>query len=69
MKIRCEQNSIRVRLRKSEIVQLRVENWLEAAIHFPDGQVFAWELLLEESLQDIAAHFENGRLCVKLPAS
>jgi hypothetical protein len=69
MKIRCEQNSIRIRLRKSEIVQLRAEQWLEAGVHFPGGQAFFWELVVQDSLQEIAAQFAEGRLSVKIPTA
>ena len=67
MKIRCEQNSIRLRLRKSEIVQLRAEQWIESSLHFPGGGVFAWELVLKEELTDISSSFSEGRLRVQIP--
>lgn len=69
MKIRCEQNSIRLRLRKSELVQLRAEQWLKSELHFPNGTVFAWELLLNEELADITADFSDGKLAIRIPAS
>ncbi|MCS6928959.1 MAG: hypothetical protein NZM43_05630 [Saprospiraceae bacterium] len=68
MKIRCEHNSIRLRLRKSELAQLRAERWLETAVHFPDGQVFAWEFVLQENLSEISACFKEGRISVLVPA-
>lgn len=68
MKIRCEQNSIRLRLRRSELVQLRVEKWIETAIHFPDGKTFTWELLLDEGLPEIAARFDNSKVQIRVPA-
>lgn len=67
MKIRCDQHSIRLRLRKSELVQLRIEKWLETSVHFPDGQAFRWELALEEHVSDIDAHFSEGRIRVQVP--
>ncbi len=67
MKIRCETNSIRLRLRKSELVQLRAEKWLEAAVHFPNRQAFVWELILHDSSPDIDAHFAEGRIQVRVP--
>lgn len=68
MKIRCEQNSIRLRLRRSELVQLRAEKWLGAALHFPDGQAFRWELLLDETISDLTVLLQEDRVCVKAPA-
>ncbi len=67
MKIRCEQNSIRLRLRKSELVQLRAEQWLESGIHFPDGTVLTWEIALEDDLAEISATFDQGRIAIKIP--
>ncbi|MCS7036239.1 MAG: hypothetical protein RMJ33_04880 [Saprospiraceae bacterium] len=68
MKIRCEHNSIRLRLRKSELAQLRVERWIETSVHFPDGPVFAWELAIREDKAEMDAHFDAGRISVFVPA-
>lgn len=68
MKIRCEQNSIRLRLRRSELVQLRAEKWLETGIHFPDTQVLAWELLLDEVVQEMSLNLEPNRLTIRIPS-
>ena len=66
MKIRCEQNSVRFRLRKSELVQLKAEQWLKTALHLPNGQVFSWELSLQQG-QDPAVNFLDGSLRLALP--
>lgn len=68
MKIRCEHNSLRLRLRKSELVQLRAERWLETSVHFPGGGVLAWELALEQDIRDIGVVFAAGRLRISIPA-
>ncbi|MEQ1744342.1 MAG: hypothetical protein ABMA02_02870 [Saprospiraceae bacterium] len=67
MKIRCEQHSIRLRLRKSELVQLRAEKWLETSVQFPDGKAFVWELSMPAGATDIEAHFTDGRVRVQVP--
>jgi hypothetical protein len=67
MKIRCDQNSIRLRLRKSELVQLRAEKWLETVVHFPGGQVFAWEIVLHPGATEMDAHFAEGRIRLQVP--
>lgn len=67
MKIRCEQNSIRLRLRRSELVQLRAEKWLGSGVHFPLGQVLQWDLVLEDDLQDMQADLQPNRICIKVP--
>lgn len=67
MKIRCEQNSIRLRLRRSELVQLRAEKWLGASIHFPLGQALQWDLVLEPDQQDMTADLLPNRISIKVP--
>lgn len=69
MKIRCEHNSIRLRLRKSELSQLRTERWLETTVLFPDGQVFAWELVVSDQAAEMNAHFSAGRISVHVPTA
>jgi hypothetical protein len=67
MKIRCEHNSIRLRLRKSEIQQIHDERRLQTAVHFPDGSTFAWELILDPETSSIVCRFSNGCIRVHLP--
>ncbi len=67
MKIRCEQDSIRLRLRKSELVQLRNEHRLSTRVHLPGGKVFSWELVLEEKATEMTAGWENNALSIVLP--
>lgn len=67
MKIRCEQDSIRLRLRKSEIAQLRNEAWLRTSVHFPDGSEFGWELALDENAPNPLAQLANGSVRITLP--
>lgn len=69
MKIRCEQNAIRLRLRRSELVQWRAEQWIETAVHFPDGQAFSWELILDEEATDMTARFADGRISLLVPGA
>lgn len=69
MKIRCEQNSIRLRLRRSELVQLRAEKWLGAALHFPDGKEFGWELMLDDTLTDMTVAIHGSRISIKTPSA
>ena len=69
MKIRCEHNSIRLRLRKSEIVQLRAESYLECTVHFPGGEVLSWDIILKDDQANIGATFLDGKLSVQIPAS
>lgn len=67
MKIRCEHNSIRLRLRKSEIQTLYDQKYLETGVHFPDGRVFAWALRLDPDVASMVSDFSDGLICVRLP--
>ncbi|MCC6462285.1 MAG: hypothetical protein IT260_17590 [Saprospiraceae bacterium] len=67
MKIRCEQNSVRFRLRKSELVQLKAEQWLTTALHLPNGATFSWELVLDDQALDPSAAFSEGVLRITIP--
>lgn len=67
MKIRCEHNSIRYRLRKSEIAQLRAEGCVRTSAQFPGGVVLAWELLVDNQAQAVHGRFADGVVQVVLP--
>ena len=67
MKIRCEQDSIRLRLRKSELGQLRNEHKLSTTVHIPGGKSLVWELVLDDTSSDITADLESHVLKVVLP--
>ncbi len=51
MKIRCTQDSIRMRVRKSDVAELQANGRVEESLHFPDGQVFRFVLLVSEGTQ------------------
>lgn len=67
MKIRCEHNSIRLRIRKSELIQLRNEGWLRTSVHFPDGNELAWELAISEHSPNLQAEFSGNIIRITLP--
>ena len=67
MKIRCEQDSIRLRLRKSELGQLRNEHKLSTTLHIPGGKSLTWELVLNDKSGDIHAELDNHAIRVLLP--
>lgn len=67
MKIRCEQDSIRLRLRKSELGQLRNEHKLSTTLHMPGGKTLIWELILGDKSGDTHAELDNNAIKVVLP--
>jgi hypothetical protein len=68
MKIRIEDNSVRYRLRKSEVEVLAVEGSLKAAAIFPQG-AFEYALQSNPGVSDLKASFSNGRMTVEIPAA
>ena len=68
MKIRIEGNSIRLRLRQSEVTQLAVQGMVGEATQLPEG-LFRYQLKLQAGLENLAAHFSPEGISVCLPES
>ena len=67
MKLRCTQNSIRLRLRKSDIQKLQEEGMVRESVFFPGGTVFSFELNINAQSTEVVADIHNGELDVCLP--
>jgi len=67
MKLRCTTNSIRIRIRKSELTQLATEKRIEEKIQFGKGVSLTFALNISGLAKEVAAHFLNNKLIVKLP--
>lgn len=68
MKIRIEDNSVRFRLRKSEVDQLAASGSLCARTVFAEG-TFEYCLLSSPSDTDLRASFDEGRIAIRIPAA
>ena len=66
MKIRIEDNSVRMRLRRSEVAKLSQDGCLCATTVFP-GQLFEYCLQADPEIDDLQASFTDGRITVRLP--
>lgn len=68
MKLRIKDNSIRLRLTRTEVETAKSEGIVSGRTRFSDGAEF--EYLLEASPASVApaAIFDGGRLIVRLPA-
>ncbi len=66
MKLRCITNSIRLRLRKSELDALMHTGRVGETVGFPDGSAFSFTLLREER-EDLDVRWEGGHLRISLP--
>ena len=66
MKIRIEDNSVRMRLRKSEVSILAEQGRLCATTVFPE-QALEYCLEATPDLKDLEASYSGGRITVRLP--
>lgn len=67
MKIRCTQDSIRYRLRKSDIVALERDNFVMEFVRFPAGVPFKFCLIIDKTISTLAASFQEGTISIFLP--
>jgi len=67
MKLRCTENSIRIRIRKSELDQLAQTKRVEEKIHFGNQIVLTFALSINETMQQVNATLLDNNLVVSLP--
>ena len=69
MKLRLLEDSIRLRLSRSQVIAADEQGFVEGQTRFPDGSMFTYAL---EAVQDgsaPSASYTSDRMLVKLPAS
>ncbi len=69
MKLRCTENTIRIRIRKSELAQLRETGKLLESVQFPDGVKFTYNLGIDREADNYDARFCEGNIWVTLPGA
>ena len=69
MKLRLEGNSIRLRVRKSDINALMKNEAITEALTFPNGDVFQYKLTTNNTALDIDAQLVSNVLTISLPRS
>jgi hypothetical protein len=67
MKLRCTENSLRLRVRKSDLEVLKTAGRVAQAVTFAPYQVLTF-VLQSSSTTAIQAQFENGTITVLLPS-
>lgn len=67
MKLRTTKNSIRIRIRKSELKTLQNENKISEAINFGGGVALTYFLKVDSSVERLTADFNNNKLVVSIP--
>ncbi len=66
MKLRCTHDSVRIRLRKSEVEHLDNTGYCTEVIHFPDQRVLTFGLFIR-TVKKVEASFLDNQLHVLLP--
>lgn len=67
MKLRTTHNSIRLRIRKSELAKLAATQMIEESVKFPGGNLFTYKLCLDEEIDKLSADWEGASLSISLP--
>ena len=68
MKLRLLNDSIRLRLSRSEVAAADKEGVVEGHTRFPDGSIFTFALEALEKRSGASASYARDRMVVKLPA-
>ncbi len=69
MKLRLEGNSIRLRVRKSDLNTLQKEGKIIEKLTFPDQSVFNYQLFMDKNATQLTAEWSNEGIFVTLPVS
>ncbi len=67
MKLRCDQNSLRLRLRRSEIEKFRLGESLRTDVYFSYGFSFSYELRHDPDATEIRATSFGGAISIAVP--
>lgn len=67
MKLRTTFNSIRIRIRKSELATLQEQDKVEESIRFPNGVIFKFALAIDENADAVNATLEDNYLELSIP--
>lgn len=68
MKLRIQDNSLRLRMNRKEVAALRERGVVECGIRFPGGRTLRYSVAVAESAGSVTAGFEGDALWVRLPA-
>ena len=67
MKLRTTHNSIRIRVRKSELSVLEQDQIVRERVRFPNGVVFTFALAIQEDIDAISARMNENEWIISLP--
>ncbi len=69
MKIRCTHNSIRYRLRKSDIATLKAKGQVSDSVTFGRENLFTFSLTIAQQGTELAAEFVNQQINISIPVA
>lgn len=67
MKIRIKNNSIRLRLTKTDVANLKTKRMIESKTVISGKEIFKYALRSDEATQRISAQFDDRKITVMLP--
>lgn len=67
MKLRTTNNSIRIRIRKSELALLKNDSKIEEVIYFPNDVQFAFALAVAKEVEEINVSLNQNTLTILIP--
>lgn len=67
MKLRCTKDSIRIRIRKSELRQLAETKEISESVHFGPANSLSFALEIDDDLSKVSVKFAEGQIVVALP--
>ena len=67
MKLRCVHNSIRIRIKKSELAQLDNEGIITETVSFGGATMFAYTLAIDALRDEVNAEYIDNLLAVHIP--
>jgi len=69
MKLRTTHNSIRIRVRKSELVQLHETGQVEESIRFTTDVIFKFAITIDENINSVRASLVDNHLKISIPTT
>jgi hypothetical protein len=69
MKLRLEGNSIRLRVRKSDLIKLQTEGSIKEGLIFPNSLHFNYQLITDKNAETIDAQLSTDAMTVSIPLS
>lgn len=67
MKLRTTHNSIRIRIRKSELALLAEKGKIEESINFGNQVVFRFGLFIDKQMNNVEANLKDNYLLLSIP--